>query len=60
MRVDLTLPLSGDRDTQGVYFRLYTELGGLLQSPKRHGAKKDQNPMFNARRTLGLVTEVEP
>jgi len=37
MRVDFTLPLSGDRDTHGVYFRLYTELGGLLQAPKRPG-----------------------
>lgn len=37
MRIDFTLPLSGDRETQGVYFRLYTELGGLLQSPKRPG-----------------------
>jgi hypothetical protein len=35
MRADLTLPLSGDRDTHGVYFRFYTEVGGLLQLPKR-------------------------
>lgn len=37
MRIDFTLPLSGDMDTHGVYFRIYTELGGLLQSPKRPG-----------------------
>jgi hypothetical protein len=37
MRADFTLPLSGDRDVHGVYFRLYTELGGLLQVPKRPG-----------------------
>jgi len=37
MRADFTLPLSGDRETHGVYFRLYTELGGLLQIPKRPG-----------------------
>ena len=35
MRADLTLPLSGDRETHGVYFRFYTEVGGLLQTPKR-------------------------
>jgi hypothetical protein len=35
MRADFTLPLSGDRDTHGVYFRFYAELGGLLQVPKR-------------------------
>ena len=33
----LMLPLSGDRDTDGVYFRFYTEIGGLLQFPKRPG-----------------------
>ena len=37
MRADFTLPLSGDRDTHGVFFRFYTEIGGLLQSPKRPG-----------------------
>jgi hypothetical protein len=36
-RFDFTLPLSGDRDTHGVYFRFYAELGGLLQAPKRPG-----------------------
>jgi hypothetical protein len=36
-RIDFTLPLSGDRDTYGVYFRFYTEIGGLLQTPKRPG-----------------------
>jgi len=36
-RADFTLPLSGDRDTHGVYFRFYAELGGLLQAPKRPG-----------------------
>jgi hypothetical protein len=35
MRADFTLPLSGDRDTHGVFFRFYAELGGLLQVPKR-------------------------
>ena len=34
-RLDFTLPLSGDRGTYGVYFRFYTEIGGLLQTPKR-------------------------
>ena len=34
-RVDFALPLSGDRNTYGVYFRFYTEIGGLLQTPKR-------------------------
>lgn len=37
MRADLTYPLSGDRDLHGVYFRFYTELGGLLQVAKRPG-----------------------
>ena len=31
-RFDFTLPLSGDRSTKGVYFRFYTELGGLIKS----------------------------
>jgi hypothetical protein len=30
LRIDLGLPLSGDRDTKGVTFRIYTELFGLL------------------------------
>jgi hypothetical protein len=37
VRADFTLPLSGDRDVHGIYFRFYTELGGLLQTPKRPG-----------------------
>jgi hypothetical protein len=37
VRADFTLPLSGERDTHGVYFRFYAELGGLLQVPKRPG-----------------------
>jgi hypothetical protein len=37
MRADFTLPLSGDRETDGVYFRVYAELGGLLQTSKRPG-----------------------
>ncbi len=37
VRADFTLPLSGDRDTHGIYFRFYTEIGGLLQIPKRPG-----------------------
>ena len=36
-RFDFTVPLSGERDTQGVYFRFYTELGGLLRSTNRRG-----------------------
>jgi len=31
-RFDFTLPLSGDRERNGVYFRFYTELGALLRS----------------------------
>ena len=30
-RFDFTLPVTGDRSTKGVYFRFYTELGGLLK-----------------------------
>ena len=35
LRFDFTLPLSGDREAQGVYFRFYAELGGLLQISDR-------------------------
>jgi len=53
MRADFTLPLSGDRDTQGVYFRFYTELGGLLQSPKRPG-------QIERSRWSGIDTDLTP
>ena len=35
MRLDFTLPLSTAKESQGVYFRMYTELGGLSQLRKR-------------------------
>jgi hypothetical protein len=35
MRVDFTLPLSSAKERQGVYFRVYTELGGISQLRKR-------------------------
>lgn len=36
-RFDFTLPISGDRERQGVYFRFYTELGALTRSLNRRG-----------------------
>ncbi len=32
-RFDLTFPVTGDRETQGVLFRFYTEVGGLFKAP---------------------------
>jgi hypothetical protein len=37
IRVDFTYPLSSADERQGVYFRVYTELGGILQLGKRPG-----------------------
>ena len=36
-RVDFTLPLSSAEERQAVYFRVYAELGGIMQLRKRRG-----------------------
>jgi len=36
-RFDFTVPISGDRERQGVYFRFYTELGALVPVLGRGG-----------------------